>query len=184
MGGRVRGKGVDLLRHHCHCDCRRCHGPTTTTPYTQHIAVRAQPVSLRSAPPKPRTPKHARRLNRGTGGRYEAVFEARGSNARPGRESLSVKKQLCARQPARRTRLFATGRVPSYKRSFWTSDGFVCPTWLNACSKRDCFAAGILLALDFLGGMVSLGTTTLCGYDASVLIGNGSGRSHWKFGSD
>ena len=78
----------------------------------------------------------------------------------------------------------ATGKGSSYKRSFWTSDGFVCPTWLNACSKRDCFAAGILLALDFLGGMVSLGTTTLCGYDASVLIRNGSGRSHWKFGSD
>ena len=130
----------------------------------------AQPCTFRRAlPPDPRTPKHARRLNRGTGGRYEAVFEARGSNARPGRESLSVKKQLLRETTCETQHTpLATWKGSSYKRSFWTSDGFVCPTWLNACSKRDCFAAGILLALDFFGGMVSCGTTTLGGYDASV----------------
>ena len=153
----MRGKVVELLRHHCHCHCRQYQGPTTTTPDTNTSPCERNP--FRYAPPRPNAaPRNTRVVWTGTLEAGTRRCSKHGARTRgPDASRCPRRKQLCARQREADNTLLSHRQGSSYKRSFWTSDGFVWPTWLNACSKRDCFAAGILVAVDFLGGMVQLG---------------------------
>ena len=94
----MRGKVVELLRHHCHCHCRQCQGPTTTTPDTNTSPCERNP--FRYAPPRPNAaPRNTRVVWTGTLEAGTRRCSKHGARTRgPDASRCPRRKQLCARQ--------------------------------------------------------------------------------------